>query len=66
MKKNIQLLLFLLIAGFCLAGCGDDVEEITSDPVPVLDPDGAMKRTIHKFLSCSCFRSRWRNEKDNP
>ena len=48
MKKNIQLLLFVLIAGFCLAGCGDDVEEITSDPVPVFDPDGTMKRTIHK------------------
>ena len=50
MKKNIQLLLSLLIAGFCLAGCGDDVDEITSDPVPVFDPDGTMKRTIHKFL----------------
>ncbi|HIX73437.1 MAG TPA: DUF4539 domain-containing protein [Candidatus Parabacteroides intestinipullorum] len=50
MKKNIQLLLFLLITGFCLAGCGDDVEEITSDPVPVFDPDGTMKGTIHKFL----------------
>ena len=45
MKKNIQLLLFVLIAGFCLAGCGDDVEEITSDPVPVFDPDVVVATT---------------------
>ena len=50
MKKNIQLLLFLLITGFCLAGCGDDVEEITSDPVPVLDPDGAREKKYHEFI----------------
>ena len=50
MKKNIQLLLFVLIAGFCLAGCGDDVEEITSDPVPVFDPDEARKKKYHEFI----------------
>ena len=50
MKKNIQLLLSLLIAGFCLAGCGDDVEEITSDPVPVFDPDEARRKEYHEFI----------------
>lgn len=50
MKKNIQLLLSLLITGFCLAGCGDDVEEITSDPVPVFDPDEARRKEYHEFI----------------
>lgn len=50
MKKNIQLLLFLLIVGFCLAGCGDDVEEISSDPVPVYTPSIAWNKRFRKFI----------------
>lgn len=55
MKKNIQLLLFLLITGFCLAGCGDDVEEAIVSTTPPLKP----YRPGDNFLTDSAF---WENE----
>ena len=54
MKKNIQLLLSLLIAGFCLAGCGDDVEEAIVSTTPPLKP----YRPGDAFLTDSAF---WEN-----
>lgn len=54
MKKNIQLLLFLLITGFCLAGCGDDVEEAIVSTTPPL----TSYRPGDNFLADSMF---WEN-----